>query len=59
MKEKLKACFERLQRLDIEPSMENMEILLQTLYDLRDIYNKFGGEGNGGSTADPVGQDDH
>ena len=38
MPEKLEACFERLQRLDIRPTLSNMEILLQTLYDLRDVY---------------------
>ena len=42
MKEKLEECFERLQRLNIVPTLENMEILVQTLYDLREIYNKLG-----------------
>ena len=59
MKEKLEACFERLQRLNVVPTLENMEILLQTLYDLRDMYHEIGGEGNGGSTADPCGRNDH
>lgn len=40
MIEKLELCFERLQRLDIVPTLANMEILVQTLYDLRDIYNE-------------------
>ena len=39
MKEKIKLCFERLQKLDISPTVNNMEILLQTLYDLREVYN--------------------
>ena len=39
MKEKIEACFTRLQGLEIKPTVENMEILLQTLYDLREIYN--------------------
>ena len=39
MKEKLEACFLRLQELDIKPTLNNMESLLQTLYDLRGIYN--------------------
>ena len=40
MKEKLKDCFERLQRLDIDPTLKNMEALVQTLYDLRDVYQE-------------------
>lgn len=39
MKEKIKSCFDRLQKLDIPPSVNNLEILLQTLYDLREVYN--------------------
>ena len=42
MKEKLNECFERLQRLKIDPTIDNMEILLQTIYDLREVYNKLG-----------------
>ena len=38
MKERIKECFERLQGLTISTSLSNMEILVQTLYDLRDIY---------------------
>ena len=41
MKEKLEACFDRLQSLDIRPSLGNMEKLVQTLYDLRDVYQYF------------------
>ena len=40
MKEKLKACFMRLQKLDIMPTQANLEILLQTLYDLKEIYRE-------------------
>ena len=40
MLEKLEQCFERLQNLNIKPTETNMSILLQTLYDLRDVYNE-------------------
>lgn len=40
MLEKIKACFERLQGLDIMPTLGNMEKLVQTLYDLRDMYTE-------------------
>jgi hypothetical protein len=40
MTEKLEKCFARLQNLDIKPTQANMETLLQTLYDLRDIYKE-------------------
>ena len=40
MLEKLEKCFERLQSLAISPTLSNMEILLQTLYDLREVYNE-------------------
>lgn len=40
MKEKLEACFQRLQNLDIQPTLSNMEKLVQTLYDLREIYKE-------------------
>ena len=39
MKEKIEACFNRLQKLTIPVNVTNTEILLQTFYDLRDIYN--------------------
>lgn len=45
MKEKLEACFLRLQKLDITPTLANMEILLQTLYDLKEIYREIDKEG--------------
>ena len=37
---KIGTDYERLQTLDIMPTRKNMEILLQTLYDLKDVYNK-------------------
>lgn len=40
MPEKIKDCYERLQTLGITPTLANMEILLQTLYDLRSVYQK-------------------
>lgn len=55
MKEKIEACFDRLQNLDIVPTMTNMEKLLQTLYDLRDVYKMLceGDDNNdGGSETD-------
>ena len=55
IKEKLEACFDRLQSLDIMPTLPNMEKLVQTLYDLRDIYKELGGDDN----ADSCGRDNH
>ena len=49
MKEKLEACFERLQTLEIKPTLDNMEKLVQTLYDLRDVYQKLGEFENAGN----------
>ena len=40
MLEKLEQAFNRLQGLDIKPTLTNMEILVQTLYDLREVYNE-------------------
>ena len=40
MKEKIEACFNRLQTLEIKPTLSNMETLVQTLYDLREVYNE-------------------
>lgn len=37
---KIGTAYERLQTLDIMPTRKNMEIMLQTLYDLKDVYNK-------------------
>ena len=53
MKEKISACYERLQTLDIAPTLTNMEKLLQTLYELREVYNELEqrGDDNGRQTA--------
>lgn len=51
MLEKLETCFERLQGLDIKPTVANMEKLLQSLYDLRDIYNELKGGADDGRAA--------
>ena len=59
MKEKIEACFSRLQELDIQPTLPNMEKLVQTLYDLRDVYQMLGGDEDGRSDADSCGRDDH
>ena len=61
--EKLNECFNRLQNLQIKPTLGNMELLIQTLYDLRDIYKKISeSEGRkdgteGRTTVDPDGRD--
>ena len=59
MMERLEACFDRLQVLDIQPTLKNLEILTQTLYDLRDVYQMLGGDEDGRSDADSCGRDDH
>ena len=38
MLEILGRCYERLQGLDIQPTQNNLEALLQTLYDLKEVY---------------------
>lgn len=57
MKEKLEACFDRLQTLEIQPTLANMEKLVQTLYDLRDMYNELE-EDDGRAETDPERRDD-
>lgn len=65
MKEKISACFDRLQSLQIQPTVSNMEKLLQTLYDLRAVYKelteleatKDAGNAENGQAADPDGRD--
>ena len=68
MKEKIEACFNRLQTLDIKPTLTNMETLVQTLYDLKDIYNSLKGDSENvgtdsgierGPSSDPDGQNNH
>ena len=55
MKEKIDACYKRIQTLDIMPTRDNMEKLLQTLYDLREVYKELNGEddNDGRTAADP------
>jgi len=55
MKEKLSAIYDRLQDLDLKPTKHNMETLLQTLYDLQEIYRELNREeqADGGQAADP------
>ena len=40
LREKLDGCFDRLQNLQIKTTLGNMEILVQTLYDLREVYSE-------------------
>ena len=59
MKEKLRECYDRLQGLDIVATQGNMEILLQTLYDLKAVYRELERmEADGGTAADPERQSD-
>ena len=51
MLKKLEESFERLQTLEIKPTVDNMEKLLQTLYDLREVYQKLK-EGEAGAETD-------
>lgn len=57
MKEKIAGCYDRLQTLDITPTLDNMEKLVQTLYDLREVYKELSEKeekDNGrGTEADP------
>lgn len=59
MLEKLSACFDRLQTLDIKPTLSNLEKLTQTLYDLREIYQELEGKEDGRPAADSDGRNDH
>ena len=53
MLEKLEACYERLQGLDIKSTVTNMEKLLQSLYDIREAYQELKeGEEHDGSEID-------
>lgn len=54
---KLERAFDRLQLIEVKPTVDNMEKLLQSLYDLRDVYNDLKqalkeGEELGGATPD-------
>ena len=44
MRETIEACYTRLQTLNIQPTKTNMEKLLQTLYDLKEVYDEMGEE---------------
>ena len=55
MKAKLEACYERLQKMTITATLENMEIMVQTLYDLRDMYHEAKEEDEGG--RNPAGSE--
>ena len=58
LRKKIEASFNRLQGLDIKPTLTNMEALAQTLYDLRDVYNELGRiEKDGRSAVDSDGRD--
>ena len=50
-REKIEACFNRLQTLQIQPTKTNMEKLLQTLYELKEVYDEMG-ENDDGDQAD-------
>ena len=50
MLEKINACYERLQKLNIQATRENMEILTQTLYDLQDVFKELEGEKSAADT---------
>ena len=50
MKEKLNACYERLQTLDMPMTRGNMETLLQTLYDIQEVYQELERMENDGRT---------
>lgn len=39
MLEKLEVCFDLLQNLNIQPTLGNMEKLVQVLYNLREVYD--------------------
>lgn len=52
MLDKLEGCFERLQTLEIKPTITNLEKLLRTLYDLREVYAEIEKGGYDGRTAD-------
>ena len=59
MKEKLKAAFERLQKTQITATMDNLEAVLLTLYDIRDVYNELKEDDRDGRgpEADPERRD--
>lgn len=59
MKEKMEECYRRLQTLDIKPTKNNMETLLQCLYDMKDIYDELERmETDERAETDPEGRND-
>lgn len=59
LKEKIQGCFERLQKLELPPTVTNMEKLLQSLYDLREVYAKLERMGADDRVeTDPGGRDE-
>lgn len=50
MEEKLEQTFNMLQGLQIKPTLTNMEILVQSLYNIREVYNKLKEGGTDGGT---------
>jgi len=59
LKTKIKGCFERLQKLDLPPTVTNLEGMLQSLYDLREVYAKLERmEADDRVEADPGGRDE-
>lgn len=59
MKEILEKCYERLQTLNIIPTRNNMEILLQTLYDIQAVYRQLKeAEEHDRTEADPGGRNE-
>ena len=62
MLEKLEVCFDLLQNLNIQPTLGNMEKLVQVLYNLREVYDGIRKEntdaGENRATADPGQPDD-
>lgn len=59
LREKLDGCFDRLQNLQIKTTLANMEILVQTLYDLREVYSELERmEADGRHETDHAGRDD-
>ena len=49
MKEKINACYERLQTLSITSTKGNMEALLKTMYELQEVYLELEGMENAGA----------
>ena len=59
VKEKISVCYKRLQTLDIAPTRANLETLLQTLYDLQEVFNELERmEADGRTETDPERQPD-